>query len=64
MNPNLEVQPFIPEQVKAACAAMLDVARADGISASEAQLIGEFWESAAGTLGKFDSAATTPFQAE
>lgn len=64
MNLNSEIQPFTPEQVKAACAAMLDVARADGITPSEAALIGEFWTSGGVSLGNYDSAMNAPFQAE
>ena len=63
MNLNSEVQPFTPEQIQAACAAMLEVARADGIAPSETALIGEFWTSAGDSLGKFDSAMNAPFRA-
>ena len=64
MNSTSEIQDFSPEQIKAACAAMLEVARADGITPSEAELIGEFWASGGSLLGKFDSRLNEVFSAE
>lgn len=46
---------FSAEQIKSACFAMLEVARAHGISAAEHALIQTFWQQAEPALGAFDA---------